>query len=245
MIKLELAQKPDKLTDELVLTKTEEFKDNPQKAVWDIPWLRREIAGLSYGKCYFSEIRLGEESKYMEVEHFLPKKIYPDKVMEWGNLFPSCKKCNVAKGEHDTLQEPIVNPFVDDPKEYFYFKDCFYRAKNNSAKARLTIKITHINDIEHFVKPRTRVYDEVGKVLRELHDDVLHCTKDRMNTYYERLINLMRKGDRKEAYAAITATAIYSNPCFGKLTDTFRANNLLTEEFEDLKKELAFCYLGL
>jgi hypothetical protein len=187
MIKLELKKKPGKLTDEFALAKTKEFKENPQKAVWNIDWLKREIAGLSYEKCYFSEIRIGEESNYMEVEHFLPKSLYPDKVMEWGNLFPSCKKCNAAKGEHDTQQEPIVNPFVDDPKDYFYFKDCFYRAKNNNVKARLTIKITHINDIEHFVKPRARVYNAVGRVLEELHDDVLNCARGRMNTYYERL----------------------------------------------------------
>jgi 5-methylcytosine-specific restriction endonuclease McrA len=245
MIKLELAQKPDKLTDEFALAKTKEFKENPQKAVWNIPWLRREIAGMSYRKCYFSETRIEEDSKYMEVEHFLPKSLYPDKVMEWGNLFPSCVKCNRAKGEHDPLQEPIVNPFVDDPKEYFYFENCLYQAKNNNIKAKRTIKVTHINDYRHFVIPRARVYDEMKYTLKNIYGDVLRFPDGPKDTYYERLINLMRKGVRTEAYAAITATAIYSDPRFEELTAIFRANNLLTAEFENLKEELKFCSLSL
>ena len=99
MIKLELPPKPRQLTDELQSRLTQEYKDTG-KTVWKIEWLKKTVSEMSFGKCCVSEIRLGEESKYMEIEHFYPKKQYPDKVMEWGNLLPSCKKCNGTKREH-------------------------------------------------------------------------------------------------------------------------------------------------
>jgi uncharacterized protein (TIGR02646 family) len=121
MIKLDIPAKPIELTNELVSKLTQEFKAT-QKPVWKVTWLRDAVSAMAFGKCCYSEIRLGEESKYMEVEHFHPKSLYPDEVMAWGNLLPACKKCNATKGEHDTVSQPIVNPFMDSPKAYFYFE---------------------------------------------------------------------------------------------------------------------------
>ena len=95
MIKLDLPPKPDQLTKEFQEIKTQEFLSSGKtKNVWKIKWLKDAVYQMAFGKCCYSEIRLVEESKYMEVEHYAPKSIYPDKVMEWGNLLPSCKKCN-------------------------------------------------------------------------------------------------------------------------------------------------------
>ena len=41
---------------------------------------------------------------------------YPDEVVDWDNLLPSCKRCNTTKGTHDVVTEPIINPFDIDPK---------------------------------------------------------------------------------------------------------------------------------
>ncbi len=46
----------------------------------------------------YSESYLGEEGKYMEIDHFYPKSLFPQRVVEWGNLMASNKKCNTTKG---------------------------------------------------------------------------------------------------------------------------------------------------
>jgi len=97
MIKLELPQKPTELTAKLQAQKTTEFiNSGKKKKVWGMEWLKKAVLEMSFGKCCYTEIRLNEESKYMEIEHFYPKSKYPKKVLEWGNLLPSCKKCNIT-----------------------------------------------------------------------------------------------------------------------------------------------------
>jgi uncharacterized protein (TIGR02646 family) len=129
MIKLELHPKPAQLTDQLVNDKTMAYMADKTKRVWNLPWLKDAIAAMSYNKCCYSEVRINQESIYMEIDHFLPKSAYPNKVLEWGNLLPSCKACNMAKREHDPVREPIVNPFDEHPKEYFYFQGWAYKSK--------------------------------------------------------------------------------------------------------------------
>ena len=148
----------------MVSSSTREFK-RTQKPVWKAAWLLDAVAAMAFNKCCYSEIRLGEESKYMEIEHFHPKSLYPDEVMAWGNLLPACKKCNATKGEHDPVNQPVVNPFADNPQEYFYFEDAFYRVKGSSPKGKLTIQTLGLNHIEHFVKPRARISEEINKTL--------------------------------------------------------------------------------
>lgn len=68
----------------------------------------------------------------MKVEHFEDKFDYPDKVMVWENLLPSCKKCNSSKNTHDVIAAPIINPFIDEPKNELYFR--LYHIKGKSPK---------------------------------------------------------------------------------------------------------------
>lgn len=243
MIKLELKPKPEKLTDELVKSKTKKYNADNTQQVWDIDWLKVAIADLSFGKCCYTEIRLGEESKYMEIEHFHPKSRYPDEVLLWGNLLPSCKKCNATKGEHDTIAEPVVNPFEDDPKDFFYMENGFYRVKNNSDIARRTIRKLGLNDIEHFVKPRNRIYEKINGTLSDLKEDILASSDEKLPTYAHRLKRLMKEGRRQEEYAALVSTTILSNPDFTEIEDYLTVKRYWDIECNSLKSELQYCSL--
>lgn len=243
MIKLELKPKPEKLTDALVKSKTEKYKADNTQLVWNIDWLKAAIADLSFGKCCYTEIRLGEESKYMEIEHFHPKSRYPDEVLLWGNLLPSCKKCNAMKGEHDTIEEPVVNPFADDPKDFFYMENGFYRVKNNSDIAKRTIKKLGLNDIEHFVKPRNRIYEKINEKLADLKEDILVAPDEKLLTYARRLKRLMKEGNRQEEYAALVSTTILSSPDFTEIENYLIVTRYWDEECDSLKNELQYCSL--
>jgi len=243
MIKLDLPPKPRQLTDELQNRLTQEYKDTG-KAVWKIEWLNHAVSDMSYSKCCFSEIRLGEESKYMEIEHFYPKKLYPDIVMEWGNLLPSCKKCNGTKREHDTLNEPILNPFVDNPKDYLYFKNYRYYSKNKNEIGVRTIDVLGLNDHEHFVSPRFKIGNEIIEILQDFKDNIqnLDVSKKQIR-FILRLKNLLEQGNRKKEYAALVSTIILNDESYSELELLLKLKGLWDNDFEKIKEELIFCAL--
>lgn len=93
------------------------------------------------GKCVYCESYI-ENTDYTNIEHFYPKSIYPKFTFKWSNLFPSCRKCNIPKGEIDTKNVIIVHPSNDDGEDYFAFRDLRIVVSNNAPdkiKARNTI----------------------------------------------------------------------------------------------------------
>lgn len=119
MIQLLRPPKPQKLADnEAELT--ERFKKNNKDAVWNRSYIRSALLEMSNAKCCYCECKVGAGEREMHVDHFKPKSIYPDLVVKWENLLPSCPHCNKEKSSHDTGAEPIVNPSEDDPREFFY-----------------------------------------------------------------------------------------------------------------------------
>lgn len=241
MIKLELNPCPAQLTPEFQAEKTQEFKSTGN-SVWNIDWLKEAVFNMAFGKCCYSEIRLGEESKYMEVEHFHPKVPHADEVMQWGNLLPACKKCNATKGSHDTITKPIVNPFVDNPKDYFHFKNYRYSPKNEIAKR--TIEVLALNDRNHFVNPRFRIGNEIIELLEDFKENIDNIDNDRKrNRYISRLKGILDQGNRKEAYSALVSTTILSDENYIEIEKILIEKNLWDVEFEVLKNELEFCAL--
>lgn len=62
----------------------------------------------------------GSESS--QVEHFKPKATFPFDALSWSNFLWICGICNQAKGLrfHSPQGHVPINPFVDDPWEYFF-----------------------------------------------------------------------------------------------------------------------------
>jgi hypothetical protein len=239
MIKYDLPQKPEKLTKELQEQLTQKFKQTKDR-VWDIDWLKKAIAAKSFEKCCYSDIRLNEEGKYMEVEHFLPKDKYPDLVLEWSNLNPSSKPCNVKKGKHDPNVAYIVNPFNDDPKDFLYFNAALYQGKDEKGIGTKTIEVLDLNNREQFVKKRIRINSEIVNILEAM---VSFLFPEKISYCIKKLKNLMRKGNRKEEYSALTATVILEDHNFKNIETYLKENNLWDKELEFLKYELTFCAL--
>lgn len=116
--------------------------------------IKTPLFDSSMQKCAFCETKPGESGN-IEVEHFAPKSKYPDRAFDWNNFLPSCRKCNGAKDDHDTLSEPIINPYDTDPEDVFYYKDIRIAAKENLYKAiaELTIETCELNSVR-LMKPR-------------------------------------------------------------------------------------------
>lgn len=93
--------------------------------------IKQSLKTSTHGKCAFCE-GIPDETGYAEVEHFYPKSLYTERTFEWENLLYCCKQCNNKKLNHDTYQFPIVNPYNDDPDDYFTYIDIMIKSKNNS-----------------------------------------------------------------------------------------------------------------
>lgn len=105
------------------------------------------LAESSHYKCAFCECKPGESGN-IEVEHFEPKSLYPQKAFEWNNLLPACRKCNEAKLDFDTGKEPIINPAIEEPEElltYRFIEICPVVGSGDEEKAKNTIEVCNLN----------------------------------------------------------------------------------------------------
>lgn len=224
MIKLERNPKPAKLTNALQTRLTDQFKLTG-KSVWNLDFIKKSLLDYSNDKCCYCETNIKEESKYLEVEHFHHKGKYKDEVLEWTNLLPSCKKCNGTKNDHDTIDEPIIDPATIDPK--LHLKYWRYRIKGKDELGKLTISVLDLNNPDRLVKKRFEIGDAIQiklELLNELADDYINGVQTstrRKNRIVNGTKDLMREGLPVSIYSATTATII--------LTDT---------EFKDLKQKL-------
>lgn len=225
MIKLTRSPAPEFLTEEKVAELLARF-NNSKEPVWNVEQIKTPLLNSSHGKCAYCECSLTEESKYMEVEHFKCKALFPHQVVDWFNLLPACKKCNAEKGSHDVTVEQIVNPYDDLPREHFSLM--FYTLCGLSEKGRNTLGAIDLNDSKRSATPRfnigTRVFESI-RLARERYENFL---ADSANEKLRiKLVNLV-EGILKECqpnseYAATAATVALTNRGFIDLIEAMRS----------------------
>jgi hypothetical protein len=234
MIKLSRHPKPAFLSDEKVAELIARHKAGI-KSVWNVDQIKQPLLLSSHNKCAYCECNINEESKYMEVEHFECKSIYPDKVVDWDNLLPSCKRCNGIKSMHDVLREALVNPYIDDPVTNFSIHR--YRLKGLTPAGENAIKVIDLNDIR-ILEPRIaigmRIAESVATVsdryhLFQLTNDVK--VKNRLIGTLEAVLELCQP---KADYAATSATSLLKNKQFIALAQKLKVAQLWSDEMESL-----------
>lgn len=79
-----------------------------------------KVMAGSLSRCVFCS-----DSRGTDVEHFWPKRRYPDKAFVWPNLLLSCAGCNSKKGERFDLDQAghplLIDPTAEDPWDFLYF----------------------------------------------------------------------------------------------------------------------------
>lgn len=246
MIKLDLPTKPKKLTKQLAGVLTSKFLLDGSD-VWNKKFIRNSVLAFSNGKCCYTECKLNAESKYMEVDHFYPKSHFPNDVVSWGNLLPSCKKSNTTKGELNTKLFPIINPTVDNPKDHLLIRN--FRFYHKSTIGRRTIDYTALNDRTHFVNKRFEVGVKVIEIIEDIHLSFEAIIDDIANNQHNavRLVNryknLLNEASRKEEYSATTSTTILTDKNNNSLINMITECGLWDNELSDLLNELNFCSL--
>lgn len=238
MIKLDRREPPKKLTPSFVEEKTSLYIMTG-KRVWNIGWLKDSLLELSHEKCAYCECKLKVESKYMQVDHFQDKHHYPDKVLAWDNLLPSCNDCNTSKSNHDVVANPIVNPFVDNPNEHLYMEE--YRFKWKDEKGKQTIQVLNLNSI-------TRNYEVFRSGLGIEMQNTLSEALNRLRSYINEpsvgnknsLLNIveaiMKFCEPQHAYSAVYASVLHRVSEYKELKKGLSDCNLWTTKFKVFDK---------
>lgn len=238
MIKIERTSCPGDLTEDVKRALTQEYKDNGTN-VWNIEYIKNALLDMSNGKCVFCECKLGEESKYVEVEHFHPKSIYPDEVVEWTNLLPICKRCNGRKLDHDTKKYPIINPTINDPKTHLKMNNYRFIGKDQIGKE--TIDVLSLNDSKRLFLPRSLIGNQIAVLLDELieriHDlSQKEClTRREINSITRKLENLLNSCQSDEEYSATCAYALFGDENYYEIRDFFIRMNLWDLDIQALE----------
>ena len=236
MIKLTLPARPKELTEEIEKSLADDFKRNGSE-VWKKPFIKEAVLDIAYGKCAYSEVRLVEEGKFMQVDHFYPKSIYPDLVAQWGNLLPALNHCNMKKSNLDPNKIDIINPLKDDPKDGLYFINGMLYGKNE--KGCNTIQYLDLNNQRQINEPRYRLLKEIHKQLKDI-----GFSKERDVPYFiRRLGEIMSCGGRKSVYSAAVSTFILGNECYKHYRDFLVEQGMWDERFCKLEEEMRFCSL--
>lgn len=235
MIKLERAEKPAYLSDEKVLELTNSFKGNGEP-VWNHAEIKAPLMESSHEKCAYCECCISEESKYMEVEHFRYKDKYQDLVVAWLNLLPACKRCNIAKSSHDVEEEPIVNPYEDDPREHLSFR--LFRLRGLTDVGTSTIETVNLNSSERIVVKRFEIGQQVERSIEAATDRLERFLERRITVRRNKLINIvetiLQECQPRAIYSATTATVALSNPEFLHVINVMKDNDIWSDDLEQL-----------
>lgn len=246
MIKLTLPPKPAKLEEnENILTA--EFKADNNKLVWKKEYIIKPLLEMTYGKCAYSEVKLNQNGSYCEVEHFKHKDKYPDDVVKWGNLLPSCKTCNVSKGTWDVVAHPIVNPLVDIPSNHLYMQGCRYYKKD--IKGENTIIALNLNDNTQFVLPRFRIASDLCDRLENEFSSIKEAIKcnniKQQKLHFNKIVEIVRKCLPTEEYSASVATfLLFDSPVYEEIKTYLQKCKLWNEELDNIDLTLKQIALG-
>lgn len=240
MIKIQRIAAPAELTPNVVALKTAQFIADSSKHVWKETYIADRLMLMTHGKCCYCEMKLNEEAKYMEIEHFHDKNHYPNEVVDWNNLLPSCRSCNAAKSDHDTVSDPIIDPTKDNPRTHLAFKDFRYRGKTDMGKE--TISLLNLNDTESRCVVRFKICEDLNKKAEQLKDAVkdissLSSTRSK-NTLKNNVLELMELCQSNQAYTAVKVTTMLNDPDYKELVSQMKAKDLWTDEHERLYEQM-------
>lgn len=237
MIRLTKPESPVELTSSVKRKLIDLYKQE-KKAVWKQKYIANKLLEMSNNKCVFCECRLQEEGKYMQVEHFHPKDVYEDEVIEWDNLLPICGRCNPVKNNHDTKIEPIINPTKEDPRDHLYIYNFLMLGKSDIGK--LTVDVLDLNNTIGIVQPRFLVTIEIIKKLNEIFDDVMAFDQISSSSRKKTLLkNKMRaiyqEANPKSEYSALVSTVVFSYPDYKKLKSLMQSKEIWDNTLDSLE----------
>lgn len=215
MIKINKVPCPSELTPQIKVALTQDYIDKGN-SVWRKKYIKEALLLSSHNKCAFCECLLNKESNYLEVEHFHHKDMYPNEVVDWDNLLPSCKRCNTTKGQYDTYINPFVNPSTMSPKDHIVLDTFLLRPVTLAGDN--TIEELNLNDLDKLFSARYALSQVTIKGLENIYQHILSYLENKTNRKLTKIVSstkaILNEGVETSAYSAIISTFIINSTTF-------------------------------
>lgn len=241
MIKLMRPDKP-KLLEENEKSLTEEYKKTG-KSVWRKDYIVNPLMQMSHNKCCYCETNLTVQARNMAVEHYHFKDGYPDEVVSWENLLPSCSQCNSNKGTYDTVKDgDIIKPTDDDPRDYLYLYCFMIKSKDNDleSKGRKTVELLELNNRDRLVTPRIKIASAMDEKLQYIHEKMCAYAERWDGKQYNRnrivngIIDLLKLAQPYAEYSAFISMVLSESTDYKEIKKLMEKFDLWTPEMEKL-----------
>jgi 5-methylcytosine-specific restriction endonuclease McrA len=125
--------------------------------------IKQGVLAEANEKCIYCESKPRHVSPG-DVEHLLPKSRFPELIVEWRNLGFVCSECNRRKGDYFDENEPIINPFVEDPETFLLFAGAIVAERPGSRRGIVTIKTLDLGRGE-LVERRTELLRQAQSLI--------------------------------------------------------------------------------
>lgn len=130
-----------------------------EKSRYRHPQIKDVLKLETHGKCAYCESRLLHVA-FGDVEHIAPKSLKIADTFRWSNLTLACDVCNTYKKDVTNL----IDPYVDNPGEYFKFLGPVVYPLPDKNKAIVTEKRLRLNRTD-LVENRIKRLDYISSIL--------------------------------------------------------------------------------
>lgn len=185
-----LAKNEETWTREYIEAKAE-AKKTPAR--WRHKQIRSALTIETSDRCAYcdSEMRVVH---YGHIEHMLPRAHYPDLVVAWDNLTLACEKCNGTKLDFHSANNPLINPYVDEPKDHLMFLGDLVLPVPGSDRGRMTV--------EKLALSRKDLVDARHARIKEVHSLVENWRRAQDEDVKAVLLDIIIDNYRNGAYQA-------------------------------------------
>jgi uncharacterized protein (TIGR02646 family) len=242
MIRVARSAPPAQLTAKKVIELTAVFLADRSTSPWNASFIREALLRMSHSKCVYCETKVDEEAKYMEVDHHRSKSAYPDEVVAWSNLLPSCKRCNVNKGSYDVgVEGELIDPTVDAPANHLRLWN--FRLFGRDEKGDRAIETLYLNDTNRIVRARADIGDVVAESFERLKTIAEECLADptsirKINQLVRGVLRMLEETLPTAQYSATTATLIASHPLYADVRLALQNLNRWSPELTSLEFQM-------
>jgi uncharacterized protein (TIGR02646 family) len=155
-------------------------------------------------KCAYCESYITDVS-FGDIEHIVPKSLYPRLAVSWSNLTLACNKCNNAKGDYIEKPTLLINPYRDNIAQHLIAIGEIIMHVTGSDKGRFTRKKLKLNR-KKLKENRYEAIEAFQMVLDQYHKENISSFKE---LYREQLEEMM--GPDKEYSFTLKCYAIAQN----------------------------------
>jgi uncharacterized protein (TIGR02646 family) len=124
---------------------------------------KEALKKANFDKCMYCESKISQID-FAHIEHFKPKaeNKFPELEFVWNNLGYACPKSNNAKSDKFHDDTIYIDPYSENPNEYFFAAGALLLIKNGSERSEISIRDIELNRPE-LLEKRLEKITEIQK----------------------------------------------------------------------------------